>query len=998
MRSTAARPGAVTGNDSDARLQPAGREGRQTGPSGDGDSYATDPAMPAAQVAQGDAPAAEGVGRRGPATGGRRPGGSPQPRQAALCGAASAGRGDSRYGKRSSTAARRRREARARPSVDGTLALAAMQWHGRAQLRGRILAGLADLARATTKGYDLPSYLQQLCATVAGVLEPPQVCLWQLDADRRRLELVAAAGSLGAQHSGRALHPRRLPASRGLAGAVLAQGTLLEALDVQDERTWRAKAAAEGVTLPHYVGVPLTAPSGAVGVLAVHTLAPTPLGTDACEALQLFGQQASLAIEQGRLVDTLRRQAAEAKRLDRIGRQLTRSLELGDMLPQVAAAARATLGADRAVVLLLNADGVSLRQAAVDGLLLPIDLVDRPRGRGLWDPVLTTRQPVVVQDVKSRRGVYRTLTDPAGIRSFIHVPIQLDDTALGILNCSWTRPRAVPADAASRLGALADQAAIAIRNAQLYAEMRAARDRLDAIWRHAGQPIMVLDRDGNVATWNPAAATLFGSPADEVLGRPTPAVPPGEWRRLWALLERAAEGDPVRAEVLTSARDGSPLPVLTTLAPLRDAAGQIDAVVAVVTDLSAQKRQEAERAQAERLHALGQLATGIAHDFNNALAHVVTRAQMLRQDYGSWSPGLSQGLETLAQTGMGAGATVRRILDFAREHPERPLTRVNLDDVVREVEQLTSPLWRAMAQARAVPIHLELGLGAPPPIMGDPAELREALINLIHNAVAAIPDGGTLTVTTGLEGERAFVSVRDTGIGMDAATQARIFEPFFTTKGAQGSGLGLSMVYGTVRRHAGEITVESAPGHGSVFTLWFPTTESRGTLAAGARPGNAVRPLRILVVDDEPALITMLARMLAIDGHEVTPCGSGAQALEQCREATFDLVLTDVCMPEMNGWELARALGESQPEVPVAFLTGWGELLDASEQAAVGVCQVLAKPFRREDLQRLVAEVAASRGLDQAAEREGGQAAAHQVEAAVDPNPDAGQTQAERAG
>ncbi|HZU07980.1 MAG TPA: GAF domain-containing protein [Chloroflexota bacterium] len=879
------------------------------------------------------------------------------------------------------------RERRARPkasarhrgrprTASAALALAALQWHERAQRRGRILTGLAALAGAPPEGRELTRYFRQLCEAVAEVLGAASVCLWRLDPTAQHLQRVAVAPAAAPASE------RLLPCQRGLAGVVLARRTLLEVLNAPADRLWRARALAEGVSQPHYAGVPLLLSTGPAGVLALQRSTPTPLDPDERAALWLFAQQASLAIEQAWLVDTLRHRAAETEHLYQIGRQLARSLELDEVLPQVAAAARATLDADRAVVLLLRPDGETLYHAAVAGLPLPQPPRDLHRREGLWDRVLTTRQPVVVQNVLRVTGVYRSLTDAVGIRSFIHVPILLDEVALGILNCAWTRPGAVPPDAARRLGALADQAAIAIRNAQLYEAVRAARDRLDAIWRHAAQPIMVLQPDGAVTAWNPAAEALFGPPVGESPARPLPAA---EWARLWAALQHAPAGEHVQAEVLARDSAAEALPILITLAPLRDAAGQITAGVAVVTDLRAQKRQEAERVQTERLHALGQLAAGVAHDFNNALAAIASRAELLRQEYGPWHPALHDGLEALVRGAMDAGATVRRILDFARERPERPLTRVALDDVVQDVETLTRPLWRAMAQARAVPLRLELALGAPPPILGDAAELREALINLIHNAVAAMPHGGVLTVTTGSDGQRAFLAVHDTGVGMDEATQARIFEPFFTTKGAQGTGLGLSMVYGTVRRHRGEIVVQSAPGRGSTFTLWFPLATAEASSAPVAP--EAAAPLRILVVDDEPLLATMLARMLALDGHTVATCTSGLQALDRCRAEPFDLVLTDVSMPDVNGWEVARLLRTHQPDTAVAFLTGWGQHLDTAALAAVGVQRVLAKPFRREDLQRLVAEVAASRaarasapGPDEPREGQSGQPPAYQVE------------------
>ncbi len=380
------------------------------------------------------------------------------------------------------------RERRARPkasarhrgrprTASAALALAALQWHERAQRRGRILTGLAALAGAPPEGRELTRYFRQLCEAVAEVLGAASVCLWRLDPTAQHLQRVAVAPAAAPASE------RLLPCQRGLAGVVLARRTLLEVLNAPADRLWRARALAEGVSQPHYAGVPLLLSTGPAGVLALQRSTPTPLDPDERAALWLFAQQASLAIEQAWLVDTLRHRAAETEHLYQIGRQLARSLELDEVLPQVAAAARATLDADRAVVLLLRPDGETLYHAAVAGLPLPQPPRDLHRREGLWDRVLTTRQPVVVQNVLRVTGVYRSLTDAVGIRSFIHVPILLDEVALGILNCAWTRPGAVPPDAARRLGALADQAAIAIRNAQLYNQEQAARQQLEEAYR-----------------------------------------------------------------------------------------------------------------------------------------------------------------------------------------------------------------------------------------------------------------------------------------------------------------------------------------------------------------------------------------------------------------------------------------------------------------------------------------------------------------------------------
>ena len=253
---------------------------------------------------------------------------------------------------------------------------------------------------------------------------------------------------------------------------------------------------------------------------------------------------------------------------------------------------------------------------------------------------------------------------------------------------------------------------------------------------------------------------------------------------------------------------------------------------------------------------------------------------------------------------------------------------------------------------------------AVPLVSGDPAELREALTNLILNAVDAMPDGGTLTLATRAEADTAVVTVADTGAGMTEEVKRRLFEPFFTTKGVKGTGLGLSLTFGIVSRHGGQIEVDSVPGTGTQFTLRFPVVSP----AAGAALGRArapvaedARPARCLVADDEELVREMLSDLLAQAGHAVVAAASGAEAIERFRAEAFDLVLTDLGMAEVNGWQVARACKELRPDVPVLLVTGWGVELSAQELAAHGVDAVLAKPLRVDDLLAAVASFSATR-------------------------------------
>jgi two-component system cell cycle sensor histidine kinase/response regulator CckA len=296
--------------------------------------------------------------------------------------------------------------------------------------------------------------------------------------------------------------------------------------------------------------------------------------------------------------------------------------------------------------------------------------------------------------------------------------------------------------------------------------------------------------------------------------------------------------------------------------------------------------------------------------------------------------------------------TVRRIQQFARLRPDEQFVPVNVNDVVRDAVAITRPRWEEKHARGRHAMHLDLALGDAPLISGRPAALTEVMTNLILNAMDAMPEGGTLTISTGTgRGRAAVIAVRDTGIGMPEITQRRIFEPFFSTKGESGSGLGLSMAYSIVKRHGGEIEVESAPGAGTTFTMVFAADPAAVPAPPRPEPTGERRPARILLVDDEPKVRDTLAELLASHGHTVTPVAGGHAALGEYQPGRFDAVLTNLGMAGMNGWELAERLRAADEHVTILFVTGWGlREEEMSRMESLRVSRCLFKPVRPEDL------------------------------------------------
>jgi signal transduction histidine kinase/ActR/RegA family two-component response regulator len=379
--------------------------------------------------------------------------------------------------------------------------------------------------------------------------------------------------------------------------------------------------------------------------------------------------------------------------------------------------------------------------------------------------------------------------------------------------------------------------------------------------------------------------------------------------------------------------------------------------------------------QQERLRALGQMASGIAHDINNAISPVMLYTESLLEQEPNLSPRARGYLETIRRAIDDVAQTVMRMREFYRQRePQLALSSVQVNTLVQQVIDLTRARWSDMPQQRGIAIKMQTELAPDlPAIMGSESEIREALINLIFNAVDAMPNGGTLKVRTrvtenavGAEGaptlQRVHVEVTDTGVGMDEKTRSRCMEPFFTTKGERGTGLGLGMVYGVVQRHSAEIEIETAVGAGTTMRLSFPV--SVAVIAESAEPATgytAPLRLRMLIVDDDPLLLKSLRDTLEIDGHVVVVANGGQAGIDafhaaQGRGETFMVVITDLGMPHIDGRKVASAIKAASPSTPVILLTGWGQRLVADGDIPPHVDCVLNKPPRLNDLRRALAQ------------------------------------------
>jgi PAS domain S-box-containing protein len=493
----------------------------------------------------------------------------------------------------------------------------------------------------------------------------------------------------------------------------------------------------------------------------------------------------------------------------------------------------------------------------------------------------------------------------------------------------------------------------------------------------------VLDQDGRITFENPASLAIWGVGNDAGLERyreyrgwrgdsGEPMLPED-----WPAVKAIRQGEISLNEMVTiEVPDGVQKILLTSAVPLRSSTGEILGAIALSQDITerraaeeALRRSEEQLQQAQKMEAVGQLAGGIAHDFNNLLTGMLSYSDLILHELHQGDP-IRADLEQIRHAAQRAAALTRQLLAFSRRQVLQP----KIHSLNSTVAELNGMLGRLLGADVELETELDPGLWY---VLADPSQLEQVLVNLVVNAREAMPGGGRVVITTAnvmldaAAAERANgvrpgayvqLSVSDTGVGMDVPTQARIFDPFFTTKETgQGTGLGLSTVYGIVEQSGGHIAVESAPGQGSTFIIYLPRHAGPGI---GVLPAVDRRRLpggneTLLLVEDEAAVRSSARRLLERHGYTVIEARHGADGLRIVEQGDqkIDLVLTDLVMPEMGGRELVERLRARHPDLKVLFMSGYSQravTVDGTMPPATGFVE---KPFTVEQLTQRLREI-----------------------------------------
>ncbi len=730
-----------------------------------------------------------------------------------------------------------------------------------------------------------------------------------------------------------------------------------------------------------------------------------------------IGQIISSAMERAFLYTENVKRLEEQKTLYSISQEIASRLELKIILQKIIGSVIELLEAEAGTVTLWDNRKQSYIFAIVHGL--PESLIGREvplPSSGVIGEVLKKKVPVLYEDYEHHPNRLKEL-EPFHYKEAVGVPLIVREMVIGAMVIGTSDPKKhFQQSDINLLFNIAHQAAIAIGNAQLYEDSLAKIKQLTTLyeigktlsstldldellkkalelireqWGYALCGILFLDREKNelyirqvigrnlkevkdlrfrvgvdgIVGWVAKTGESLYIPDVSKDSRYITGLPEGRSGVVFPLKVRDEvigvldiESDEIRGF------GEEDLKVLSSFAS--QVSGFIENAQLfseLKQTLKELKQAQDQIVQVEKLRAMGEMASGVAHDFNNVLAAVIGNIQLLLHQLEHLRPEeIRERLRVIEQASKDGAETVRRIQEFTGIKRDKEFIPLSLNDLIKEVSVVTEPRWKDQAQKRGVQIEWVSKLGDIPLIMGNPSELREVLTNIIFNAIDAMPEGGKLTLTTQPQSDDwVEVKIADTGIGMAEEVRKRIFDPFFTTKGVNSSGLGMSVSYGIIKRHGGEILAESELGKGTTFFIHLPTgyvEEAPEVEKKVLKPVKKVASASILVIDDEDSVRDILFRMLKTKGHQVVVACDGEEGIEKFKNERFDLVFTDLGLPKMSGWEVGKTIKELNPKVPIAMITGWGMELNKEKMSESGIDLIISKPFNFDQIIQLVSE------------------------------------------
>lgn len=590
--------------------------------------------------------------------------------------------------------------------------------------------------------------------------------------------------------------------------------------------------------------------------------------------------------------------------------------------------------------------------------------------------VIQNKSPFVCRDIStsSLNGEWKHKAIESGLNSTVCLPLVDKEEIIGIFTVYATQKNAFDDDDLRLLIELSDDLGFGIKSLKIEKEKSIISEQLitfrQAIEQTA-ESVFITDTKGYIEYVNPAFERFTGYSNQEIIGK-TPKVLLAE-KQVKAfydeLRDTLKKGEVFRSVLVNKKKDSKIYYAAWIISPIKNAQGVIKSFVAVQADITELYRTKEELLdtnkklkdtvvelrstqsqiiQQERLRALGEMASGIVHDFNNTLQPILGNTELFlaHPDYLDDKARVIQALTMINTLTLDASFMVGRLREFYRQKEDQERFHpMKISEVIKEAVLLTEPKWRDQSLAQGIPIEINVDLPQDAEINGNESEMRETFVNFIFNSVDAMPEGGTLKISGKKENNKIEIIIADTGIGMSEEVKRRCMEPFFSTKGKQGTGLGLAIVWGIIRRHDGEVKLESEPGKGAKFILEFPLlVKDLGAVVEKRSEGANKTSLKILLVDDEAQIREIISLYLSGDGHIVKCAENGFDGLEVFQSDNFDLVITDKAMPKMNGDQFASMIKASKPNTPVIMLSGFSGLAGEEQDPNSKIDVALSKP------------------------------------------------------
>ena len=367
-----------------------------------------------------------------------------------------------------------------------------------------------------------------------------------------------------------------------------------------------------------------------------------------------------------------------------------------------------------------------------------------------------------------------------------------------------------------------------------------------------------------------------------------------------------------------------------------------------------EKQMQEKYAEIEKLRALGLMTSGIAHDFNNMLAIIAGNIDLIEIEEDKDK--ILKKVQIIKKTALGSAKTIKRLQKYARTKNDALQSQtINFNSLVRDAIEISTPMWKDSPQEKGFSVEIVDTLTEEEPIvLGDDTDLREAIINMIFNSVDAMPQGGKIDIVTYAKNESVYLELSDNGTGMTEETKDRIFDPFFTTKGITHGGLGMSMLYGTIKRHNGSVDIKTMPGQGTTFTIVLPKGKEK-TERASEKSSHSIKTeeANILIIDDEPQIGAVLSEILSKQGHQTSVFDNGKDGIDALKNGSYEILITDLGMPDLSGWEVINIARQIEPGVISGVITGWD--ISEAEAKQKGVDFLITKPFESSQIIQAVA-------------------------------------------